>query len=263
MHKQQDNSPPIVMCFSGHDPGGGAGIQADIESVNANHARACTVITALTVQDSHDVQQLVAVDKKLFHAAAATLLNDLAVNAFKTGLLADAAIVDTIAQIIQQHATVPLIIDPVLASGAGTALSGNALIHKLRSELLPRATITTPNLPEAQALGGEQNPDSCAEKILGLGCQHVLLTGTHANTEQVINTLYSKNGKTEFPVERLAGSFHGSGCTLASSLAANLANKHDLKTAVSMALEYTWQSLRHAEAIGQGQRFPNRHFSND
>lgn len=261
MCKQQDNKPPIVACFSGHDPSGGAGIHADIEAINANCARACTLITALTVQDTHDVQQLIPVDLKLFRDATKSVLNDISVHAFKTGLLADAKIARSIVETVKHEIKTPLIVDPVLASGSGSTLSNNALLQVFQEELLPVATIATPNLPEAQALSGEKNADGCAEKILAMGCQYVLLTGTHAKTEHVVNTLYSPNDKTEYIVKRLSGDFHGSGCTLASSIAARLANGDDIKIAVSKALDYTWHTLKHAQPIGNGQLHPNRHYS--
>jgi len=263
MSKQQDNKKNIVMCFSGHDPSGGAGLQADIEAIAANHAHACTIVTALTEQDSSQVQQVVPIDLSLFQASAQTLLSDIPVNVFKTGLLADASIARAITKIITQYPTIPLIIDPVLASGAGTRLADAELIAVIKEQLLPLATIVTPNLPEAQTLSGEQAPEACAEKLLATGCQHVLLTGTHATTDNVINTLYSNNTCIEFEVARLDNDYHGSGCTLAASLAANLANDHDINTSVSMALDYTWQSLKQGQAIGKGQRHPNRQFSHD
>ena len=263
MQKQQDNKPPIVMCFSGHDPSGGAGIQADIESINAHHARACTVITALTVQDTQDVQQLIPVELSDFKNTAKTLLNDVSPKVFKTGLLADTDIAQAICEIKRQYLSVPLVVDPVLASGAGSRLSNENLIQTLREKLLPLATIATPNLPEAQIISGEENPDASAEKMLAMGCQHILLTGTHANTKHVVNTLYSQNEKIEFAVERLTGEFHGSGCTLAASLAANLANQHEINNAVKQALDYTWQTLKHAQVIGKGQLLPKRNFSHD
>ncbi len=263
MNKQQDNKAVIVVSFSGHDPSGGAGIQADIEAINANHAHACTIITALTVQDSRDVKKLIPMELTLFQNTAETLLEDVSAGAFKTGLLADAGIAYRVVQIAKQFPDVPLVIDPVLASGSGSTLSNDALIRIFQTELLPIATIATPNLPEAQILSGAQHPDDCAEKILAMGCQHILLTGTHADTEQVVNTLYTKDEKIEFKVERLTGEYHGSGCTLASSLAANLANNQDIKTAVRNALNYTWQTLKHAQAIGKGQLHPNRQYSYD
>ena len=263
MPKQQDNKHSIVMCFSGHDPSGGAGLQADIEAITANHAHACTIVTALTVQDSVNVQQVAPVELSLFQASTDAILNDVSVNVFKTGLLADAQIAQAVANIATQHADIPLVIDPVLASGAGTELANAELVKVIQKQLLPLATIATPNLPEAQRLSGEQDADACAEKILAMGCQYVLLTGTHATTDNVINSLYHGDSKIEFEVERLNGDYHGSGCTLASSLAANLANGHDINTSVSMALDYTWQSLKHAQAIGKGQLLPNHHFAHD
>jgi len=251
------------MCFSGHDPSGGAGLQADIEAINAHHAHACSVVTALTVQDSQDVKRLAPVEPDFFQAAAETLLDDVSVSVFKTGLLADARIAQAIAIIARQHPQCPLVVDPVLASGAGSALSDAELITAIRERLIPIASIVTPNLPEAQALTGEQNADSCAEKILAMGAQSVLLTGTHATTTNVINTFYNRDSRIEHEVERLPGHYHGSGCTLASSLAANLARGHDMNTATSIALDYTWQSLKHGHAIGKGQLFPGRIFDHD
>jgi len=263
MPKQQDNKHPVVMCFSGHDPSGGAGLQADIEATIANHARACTVVTALTVQDSSNVQQVTPVELNLFQASADAVLKDVSVTVFKTGLLADAHIAQIVSNIAKQYTEIPLVIDPVLASGAGSDLADAKLIKVIQEQLLPLATIATPNLPEAQRLSGEQEAGACAEKILAMGCQYVLLTGTHATTDNVINTLYSRNTRIEFEVKRLNGDYHGSGCTLAASLAANLANGHDINTSVSMALDYTWQSLKHAQAIGKGQLHPTRNFRHD
>jgi len=263
MPKQQDNKPAIVMAFSGHDPSGGAGLQADIEAISANHARACTVVTALTVQDTSHVYQLSPVELGVFQASANTVLDDISVSTFKTGLLGSADIAHIIADIVKQHPDTPLVIDPVLASGEGTNLADETLIDVIQQQLLPLAMITTPNLPEAQKLSGEQKPDACAEKILAMGCKHVLLTGTHADTDNVVNTLYSKGARIEFEVERLAGEYHGSGCTLAASLAANLANGNDVTTSVSMALDFTWTALKHAQAIGRGQLHPTRYFLDD
>lgn len=263
MSKQQDNKQSIVMCFSGHDPSGGAGLQADIEAITANHARACTVVTTLTIQDTSNVQQLLSVTPEFFRASATAILEDIPISVFKTGLLADMNIVQSVADIATQHAYVPLVIDPVLASGAGTELANAELIKAIQERLLPLATIATPNLPEAQRLSGEQDADACAKKILATGCRYVLLTGTHASTTNVVNTLYSKDARVEFSVERLDGNYHGSGCTLAASLAANLANGHDVTTAVDIALDYTWQSLKHGQAIGKGQLHPKRNFKHD
>ena len=203
------------------------------------------------------------VESEFFQSSANAVLNDMTVNVFKTGLLADARIARAIANIATQYASIPLVIDPVLASGAGSQLADAELIEVIKDQLLPLANIATPNLPEAQRLSGEQDAGSCAEKLLAMGCHHVLLTGTHATTDNVINTLYTGDTRSEFAVERLDHDYHGSGCTLAASLAANLANGYDINTAVNMALDYTWQSLKHGQPIGKGQLHPNRQFSHD
>ena len=169
--------------------------------------------------------------------------------------------------IIADYPDIPLILDPVLASGRGDELATDQMMRAMRDLLIPQATVLTPNSLEARRLADdddESDPaslDDCAVRLLEMGCEFVLITGTHENTTQVINTLYGNSGMLRTDTwPRLPGSYHGSGCTLASALAATLANGLDIEEAVRDAQEYTWQSLRCAFRPGMGQHIPDRLF---
>jgi len=259
MSEQQASPCPTVMCFSGHDPGGGAGIQADIEAIAANGGHAVTITTALTIQDTCNVAKVIAVNPDDLVNAATQILEDMPVACFKIGLLGDATIATAVATVIAQHPAIPVVFDPVLASGAGTPLADAELLTVIREKLLPITTLITPNTLEAEKLTGQADIQASAHRLLDSGCQHVLITGTHADTTNVVNTLYGAIDK-EFVVPRLDGEFHGSGCTLASCIAAQLAHGQAMPVAVKTGIDYTWQTLKHARPLGKGQAIPNRFF---
>ncbi|MCK5480428.1 MAG: hydroxymethylpyrimidine/phosphomethylpyrimidine kinase, partial [Gammaproteobacteria bacterium] len=217
---------PIVMTFSGHDPCGGAGIQADIESLASLGCLAVPVITALTIQDTRDVHQSTPLDADWVTAQARAVLDDMPVAAFKTGMLGSAENVQAIHGILQDYPDLPLVLDPVLATGSGTELGTSGLVEAMRSLLLPVATVLTPNSLEARALVPQADSlDDCALALLEQGVEYVLITGTHEDSPQVINTLYHEQQLLEsFTWERLPHSYHGSGCTLAACTAGLLAH---------------------------------------
>ncbi len=258
--------PPLVLTFAASDPSGGAGMQADLLTLASMGCHPLSVITALTVQDSLGVEAVLAIDADWVSDQARCLLEDMPVDAFKIGVLGSVENIAAIAEIVSDYPDVPLILDPVLASGRGDELASDDMTSALRELLLPQTTIVTPNSLEARRLADaedddEQTLDQCAAKIIATGCEFVLITGTHENTPQVINTLYGKGGvvrSDNWP--RLPGSFHGSGCTLASAIAAMLANGLDLPDAVREAQDYTWQTLQKAYRPGMGQFLPDRLF---
>lgn len=255
------SSKPVVLCFSGHDPTGGAGIQADIEAVAAQGAHAATVITAHTVQDSRDVSRVVAADSRLLREQVEAVLADIKVAAIKVGLLGDADQPALIADIARRTG-VPLVVDPVLRAGGGTDLSNAALIEALKAQLLPLATVLTPNVAEARRLTGFDLPDQCGKALLFHGCANVLITGGDEPGESVVNRWYGIKGATglsrAFSWPRLPGSFHGAGCTLASALAALLARGEELSQALVDAQAYVHKALKAATAPGSGRKFPRR-----
>ncbi|CAI8754932.1 bifunctional hydroxymethylpyrimidine kinase/phosphomethylpyrimidine kinase [Methylococcus capsulatus] len=253
------HQPAIVLSLSGHDPTGGAGIQADIEAVGAIGCRACTVITALTIQDTSNVHAVQPQSPDAFLAQGRALIRDLPVAAVKIGLLGSAGIAHCVATLLDElGGGVPVVLDPVLAAGGGTDLASEELIEAVRTELLPRAVLVTPNVPEASRLGGGATEAENAERLRLLGCPNVLITGTHAPTDDVVNRLYSSTGKRDYRWPRLPYSYHGSGCTLAASVAGYLALGYAMDAAVEWAQRFTWQSLRAGWNPGGGQHLPVR-----
>lgn len=260
-------APPIVLTFAATDPTGGAGIQADVLTLTSLGCHALSVVTAVTVQDSSGVEAVLPLDAQWVADQARCVLEDMRVAAFKIGLLGSVEIISSIAEIIADYPDIPLILDPVLASGRGDELATDQMLRAMRDLLIPQATVLTPNSLEARRLAGDDGDtdqlslDDCARRLLDLGSEFVLITGTHENTTQVINTLYCGNGTLRTDAwPRLPGSYHGSGCTLASALAAALANGLGIEEAVRDAQEYTWQSLRFAFRPGMGQHVPDRLF---
>ncbi|TDR72478.1 hydroxymethylpyrimidine/phosphomethylpyrimidine kinase [Paludibacterium purpuratum] len=261
-------APPVVLTLAGSDPSGGAGIQADILTLASLGCHPLSVITALTVQDSAGVHDLMVIDADWVNDQARLLMEDMPVAAFKVGLIGSVENVAVIAQLAADYPDIPLILDPVLASGGGDAFADEDLIGAMRDILLPHVTVLTPNSIEARRLGSNDPDeeddltlDESASRLLSLGAEYVLLTGTHENTTEVINTLYSTDGTARAQHwERLPGSYHGSGCTLASALAAILACGSPMLEAVDDAQEYTYQTLLNAYRPGMGQHIPDRMF---
>jgi hydroxymethylpyrimidine/phosphomethylpyrimidine kinase len=211
------------------------------------------------VQDTTNVYRIEPVEVELLEQQARTVLNDLPVAAIKIGLIGHAESAASIAQILREHPDIPTILDPVLAAGGGMEMGDQALLETIRNELLPHITLLTPNSPEARRLSGESKLAQCAAKLLGMGCNNLLITGGHEDEEKLINRLYSDGGEQQsWSWLRFGESYHGSGCTLASAIAALVARGIPLIEAVEQAQEYTWQSISHGTKPGDGQAVPNR-----
>jgi hydroxymethylpyrimidine/phosphomethylpyrimidine kinase len=260
-------TPPLVLVFAASDPSSGAGVQADILTLASLGCHPVTALTALTVQDTIGVQSVHPMGAELLEAQARTVLEDMPVAAFKIGVLASVENVVTVAEILGDYPEIPLVFDPVLASGRGDDFSDEDVIAAMRELLLPQTTLLTPNVPEARRLAesdedeSEPSIDVCAQRLIEMGAQYVLITGTHESTPLVVNTLYSAEGvlrRDEW--ERLPGSYHGSGCTLASAIAGCLAGGASVEDAVRDAQDYTWQTLSNGFRPGMGQFIPDRFF---
>ena len=258
--------PPIVLAFAATDPSGGAGLQADVMTLASMGCHPLSVVTAITIQDTMGVEEVMALDAEWVADQARCVLEDMPVAAFKIGLLGSTENISAIAEVVSDYPEIPLVLDPVLASGRGDELVTDEMISALRELLIPQTTIITPNSIEARRLVQEDGEDDvglaeCARRLLAMGCEYVLITGTHENTSEVINTLYGQEGVVRTDNwERLAGSYHGSGCTLASAIAATIANGLAIGDAVKDAQEYTWQTLKAAFRPGMGQHIPDRLF---
>lgn len=260
--------PPIVLVFAASDPTGGAGMQADITTLTSMGCHPLSVITAVTIQDTMGVEDVMPIDAEWVTDQARCVLEDMPVAAFKLGVLGSMEVITAVAEVVSDYPEVPLILDPVLASGRGDELASDEMIHALHELLIPQTTIIIPNSSEARRLtlddgNEEDNPDlpECARRLLTTGCEYVLITGTHENTPQVVNVLYNENGAIRSDTwDRLPGTYHGSGCTLASAIAATIANGLSVEEAVKDAQEYTWQTLKMAFRPGMGQHIPDRLF---
>jgi len=246
------SSPPLVLTFAAADPTSGAGLQADVLAIAAMGCHPLSVLTGYTVQDTRGVAALVAVEPRRIHEQAQALLAEMKVSVFKLGVLGSAANVAAVAAILAEHRDVPVVLDPVLASGRGDPLADDEMIAALRGLVVPRTMIATPNSIEARRLGG-------ADALLALGCRYVLVTGAHEAGDEVVNTLHGGSGVIRADRwQRLPASYHGSGCTLASSIAAGLALGRDIVDAVAEGQRYTWQTLAAGFRPGKGQFIPER-----
>lgn len=253
---------PTVLCLSGFDPSGGAGIQADIESIASMGAHAVPVITALTVQNTQDVVDFQVVDEPFFSRQLSTLLDDIAVQAIKIGMIGSPSITESIGQLLQQFPELPVVYDPVLSSGSGTDLTKSPMLASIRENILPYTTILTPNSLEARLLAQAEELTDCGQELMKLGCTSVLITGTHESNEHVDNLWFDQGEYVEtFSWDRLPNEYHGSGCTLASAIAALVAQGLDGFNAVNEAQDYSWNALKHAFKISEhGQLIPHRFY---
>jgi hydroxymethylpyrimidine/phosphomethylpyrimidine kinase len=257
-----------VLTFAAADPSGGAGLQADILTLSSMGCHALSVVTAVTVQDTIGVEGVLPLEAEWVADQARCVLEDMPVTVFKIGLLGSVEIIAAIAEVVSDYPEVPLVFDPVLSSGRGDELASDEIVIAMRELLVPQTTLITPNSLEARRLaindgddGDDPSLEECARRILALGCEYVLITGTHENTTQVVNVLYSQNGvERSDNWQRLAGAYHGSGCTLASAIAATIANGVPVAEAVRDAQEYTWKTLSSGYRPGMGQHVPDRLF---
>lgn len=253
---------PCVLVFAGSDPSGGAGIQADIVAITAQGAHPLSVITVLTAQDNDKVFSVQPVTAELVRQQAQPLIDKFVIAAVKIGIVGTRANAEAIAELIGllrlQQPDLPVVFDPVLASGQGDALAAEDALKTI-APLMAIATVATPNLPEAMMLcSGERRADAQAEVLLKQGCRHVLIKGGHGSDAKVVNRWFTDGESKSWSWPRLPGSFHGSGCTVASALATQLALGRNMVEALELAQAYCQEALTHAYAIAPGQLIPNR-----
>jgi hydroxymethylpyrimidine/phosphomethylpyrimidine kinase len=246
-----------VLIIAGSDSGGGAGVQADIKTVTALGGYAASAITAITVQNTLGVRAVHPVAAEIVAAQARAVLEDIGADALKTGMLGDAAMVETVAGLLSQTPA-PAVVDPVMAAKGGAALLDPAALDAVRGALVPRAALLTPNAPEAAALTGlacEATDDlrRAAEALLRMGAAAVLMKGGHVAGERVIDLLVTPDGETVFEAPRSASRHtHGTGCTLASACAVGLAQGLPLAKAAARAWGYVQEAIARAPGFGAG-----------
>jgi hydroxymethylpyrimidine/phosphomethylpyrimidine kinase len=247
-----------VLIIAGSDSGGGAGVQADIKTVTALGGYAATAITAITVQNTLGVTGVHPIPLDIIAAQARAVLDDIGADAIKTGMLGDVATVELVARLLDSAAGVPAVIDPVMVAKGGASLLEAKAVAAVKTLLVPRAALLTPNAPEAEALTGltVATPDDqrrAGEALLALGARAVLMKGGHVAGDRVVDILMTADGETTFEGERIdTRHTHGTGCTLASACAAGLAQGLPLTAAVARAWTYVHEAMLRAPGFGAG-----------
>ena len=244
-----------ALTIAGSDSGGGAGIQADLKTFAALGVYGMSAITAITAQNTCGVSAVQGIDPEVVAAQIRAVVTDIGVGAAKTGMLFSAEIIQAVATTVRALDLQLLVVDPVMVATSGDRLLQREAEESVRQDILPLATVVTPNTLEARRLGG-------VERLLERGCRYVLVTGTHDASAEVSNRLYDSGGLVrEDRWKRLPGSYHGSGCTLASGIAAHLAQGREVPEATRAAQEFTWLALAAGFRTGAGQALPNRFFN--
>jgi hydroxymethylpyrimidine/phosphomethylpyrimidine kinase len=247
-----------VLIIAGSDSGGGAGIQADIKTVTALGGYAATAVTAVTVQNTLGVSGVHPIPLEIVTAQARAVLDDIGADAIKTGMLGDAEMVAAVAQLLDSTPGVPAVIDPVMIAKGGASLLAAEAVEAMRGLLVPRATLLTPNAPEAEALTGlacatTDDLRRAGEALLTAGARAVLMKGGHIAGERVVDLLMTDAGETAFEGERIdTRHTHGTGCTLASACATGLAQGLSLTEAVARAWDYVHEAMLRAPGLGSG-----------
>ena len=246
-----------VLIFAGSDSGGGAGLQADVKTVTALGGHAATAVTAITVQNTLGVQAVHPLPVELVEAQARAVLDDIGADAIKTGMLGDAALIARVAALIDEAGR-PTVIDPVMVATSGDRLLPPEAVDAVRDLLVPRATLLTPNAPEAEALTGlpvadEAGQRAAGERLLSLGARAVLMKGGHVPGDRVVDLLMTPVGVTRFESGRIRSrNTHGTGCTLASGIACGLAQGLGLDRSTARARDYLLEAIRRAPHLGAG-----------
>lgn len=266
------SSTPIALTIAGSDSGGGAGIQADLKTFSALGAYGCSVITALTAQNTLGVQGIFDVSPAFVREQLDSVFSDLNISAAKVGMLSQPEVIDTVAQAVNDYQLKYVVVDPVMVATSGDVLLQEAAIDNLRRKLIPKATLITPNLPEAAVLLDSPRPESLeamiamVDPLMELGAGAVLLKGGHLpssnGTGKAVDLFH--DGKTLHKLESAwveTRNTHGTGCTLSSAVTALLARGYPLAEAVRSAKEYIAGAIAHADSINIGSGHgPVHHF---
>jgi len=254
-----------VLTIAGSDSGAGAGIQADLKTFAAHQVYGTTAITAVTAQNTLGVTQFLALPSDLVTAQIEAVTSDIGVDAAKTGMLPNAAIVEAVAAAVEELEIPLLVVDPVMVAKSGDRLIDDEALGALRAELLHHAFVVTPNIPEAEVLAGmtivtDDDRRRAGERILALGPTAVIIKGGHYGSDEIRDLLLDHRGFEEFVAERVASTqTHGTGCTFSAALAAHLAIGHTLREAIPLVQRYIAGAIRESPGLGRGHG-PMQHF---
>ena len=260
-----DNPPPVALTIAGSDSGGGAGIQADLKTFHAFGVFGCSALTAVTAQNTVEVAAVYALPEEIVREQIRVVATDIPPDAVKTGMLASAALVETVAHAIDEHRLPNYVLDPVMISTSGHRLLDNDAEDTIRRKLVPLAAVVTPNIHEARILTGlavdaPSDLADAARAILDLGAQAALVKGGHFAGDEVVDLLLTEEGERVWSRPRLyTAAGHGTGCTLSAALTAGLAAGRPLTDAADAAVDFVARALASAPGLGAG-RGPINHF---
>lgn len=257
-----DTGTPVILSLSSHDPTGGSGIQADIEAAASLGCHCATVITALVARDTRELKDVISIHSTLLIEQARVILEDFKVDAIKIGLLGSLANIHAVHSILMDYPDIPVVLDPVVKIGTLVPPNVDEFYNAISNLLLPLATVCTPSFVEAHELAREaDSSDACGHLILESGCRYVLISGAPRQDGKIVNCLYGDHRllkRFEWPC--LTKICHGSGATLASSIAAYLAHGLGVIDAAQQGQNFTWQSINAGRRLGMGKLIPNRFF---
>jgi hydroxymethylpyrimidine/phosphomethylpyrimidine kinase len=258
---QNRSKPKHILIVSGHDPCG-AGIQADIETCQALECYPATIITGITAQNTRKLSKIKNLSAYDFRVQLETLLDEFSPEVCKVGLINSFDLMATLSEIVKDRLpTIPIVVDPILNAGSGAKLFSEEIISGYLNCLIPIAEIITPNQKELKLLSRKKVLSAGVDQLLSSGCKNVLVTDIYPRKKMIHNHLYSKIHEEEkFEMERFSGIYHGTGCTLSSAIACQLANGADIKNAVNSAQKYTHATVQFAHDFGWEQLIPNRFF---
>jgi len=254
-----------ALTIAGSDSGGGAGIQADIKTMQANGVFAASVITAVTAQNTVEVRDAVEIPLHIIRAQLEAVFDDLDIAAAKTGMLASSGVIRTVADFLSERGPAALVVDPVMISKSGYRLLQDEAIASLRERLLPLALVATPNIPEASLLAGFDvqsvaDMRAAAEKIQSMGPANVIVKGGHADFSPGTDVLFDGESFTELPAPAVYKKIvHGTGCTFSAAITARIALGEPLREAVENAKLYVTRAIEHQLSLGSGHG-PGHHF---
>jgi len=259
---------PIALTIAGSDSGGGAGIQADLKAFSANGVYGASVLTALTAQNTRGVQAIHDVPAAFVAAQIDSVFSDLAVDAVKIGMLSQVSVIETVADGLNRHRARRVVLDPVMVATSGDRLIADGAVAALKARLIPHAQLITPNLPEAAALldcpvaTDEAEMERQGRALLALGAGAVLVKGGHGDSAEAVDLLVTADGALRLATPRISTrNTHGTGCTLSSAIAAQLAHGKPLAEAVAGAKDYVTRAIAAADRLGVGHGHgPTHHF---
>ena len=258
--EMNDASPPRALTIAGSDSGGGAGIQADLKTFAALSVYGTSAVTAITAQNTKGVTAVAEVPVEVIVDQIEAVVSDIGVDAVKTGMLSSAEIVSAVGSTLANLGINPIVVDPVMIAASGDPLLAEDAVEKIVDELIPVATVVTPNIPEAVELtdieiDSVDDMEYAAQKIVSMGADAAVVKGGHFDdgTGRITDVLATRHGVKHFPSLRIdTNSNHGTGCTFASGIAAHLAHGLTLEQSVELAQRFVWKSMATAQPIGSG-----------